>query len=76
MANLNVKIILQDCLSERWTVWFEGLKVDEIDDRSTCLSGEIPDYPALYGLLERIRDLNLHLVTIQVQSISQKGNEK
>ena len=76
MANLTVKIILQNCLSERCMVWFEGLKVDEIDDHCTCLSGEVPDYPALYGLLERIRDLNLHLVTIQVQSISQKGNEK
>lgn len=73
MANLNVKIILQDCLSERWTVWFEGLSIDETKDLSTCLSGEIPDYPALYGLLERIRDLNLHLASVQVQPISQKG---
>ena len=51
-------------LSERWMVWFEGLSIDETEDQSTCLAGEIPDYPALYGLLERIRDLNLHLVSV------------
>lgn len=76
MANLNVKIILQDYMSERWTVWFEGLSVEETEDHYTCLSGEIPDYSALYGLVERIRDLNLHLASVQVETISQKGSKK
>lgn len=76
MANLNVKIILQDYMSERWTVWFEGLSVEETEGHCTCLSGEIPDYSALYGLVERIRDLNLHLAFIQVQPISRKGSKK
>jgi hypothetical protein len=76
MANLNVKIILQDCMSERWTVWFEGLSVEETEDHYTCLSGEIPDYSALYGLVERIRDLNLHLASVQIETISQKGSKK
>jgi hypothetical protein len=76
MPKLNIKIILQDCLSEQWTVWFEGLSIDEIENHFTCLAGEIPDYSALYGLLERIRDLNLHLVSVQVQTRSQKGSKK
>lgn len=75
MPTLNVKIILQDDLSESWTVWFEGLSMEKTEDNGTCLSGEIPDQPALYGLLERIRDLNLHLICVQVQPISQKGNK-
>jgi hypothetical protein len=74
MPNLNVKIILQDDLSASWTVWFEGLHIERTENNSTCLSGEIADHSALHGLLERIRDLNLHLASVQVQSSSQEGN--
>jgi hypothetical protein len=74
MPNLNVKIILQDDLSESWTVWFEGMRIEKAENNSTCLSGEIPDQSALHGLFERIRDLNLHLVSVQVQPLSQEGN--
>ncbi len=74
MSNLHVTIILQDDLSERWTVWFEGLQIEKTEGNSTCLSGEIADQSALHGLLERIRDLNLHLVSVQAQPLSQEGN--
>ena len=74
MPNLNVEIILQDDLSASWTVWFEGLRIDRTENNSTCLSGEIADQSALHGLLERIRDLNLHLVSVQVQPSFQEGN--
>ena len=76
MSMLNVTIILQDDLSESRIAWFEGLSIEKIEDHFTRLSGEIPDYPALYGLLERIRDLNLHLLSAQVQSMSKKGTIK
>jgi hypothetical protein len=76
MPKLIVKIILQDDLSERSMVWFEGLHIEKAENNSTCLSGEILDQPALYGLLERIRDLNLHLVSVQVQPIPPKGNQQ
>jgi len=74
MHTLFVKIILQDDLSESWTVWFEGLCLEKSENDSTCLSGEIADRSALYGLLERIRDLNLHLVSVHVQPLSREGN--
>jgi hypothetical protein len=76
MSPLNIKIVLQDELSASWNVWFENLCVDRGEDHTTCLSGDVVDYPALYGLLERIRDLNLHLESVQVQSISQKGTNQ
>ena len=74
MPKLYIEINLQDDLSESWITWFEGVNIRKAENNSTCLSGEIPDQSALYGLLERIRDLNLHLVSLQVQPISQKGN--
>ncbi len=76
MSQLYVEVTLQDNLQGTCLTWFEGLQIQHMENRSTCLSGELADTPALYGLLERIRDLNLHLVTVQVQTISQKGNEK
>ena len=74
MPKLYVQILLQDDLRESWTVWFEGLHIERKDSNSTYLSGEIADHSALHGLLERIRDLNLHLVSVQVQPLSQEGN--
>ena len=74
MSRLHVEITLLDDLSETWLVWFEGLHIRSMENSSTCLSGEIPDYPALYGLLERVRDLNLHLAAVQVEPTRVKGN--
>ena len=76
MPKLDIKIIIQDALSESWTVWFDGLNVEKVDNYSTRLSGEVVDHSALYGVLERIRDLNLRLVSVQVQPLPQKGNKK
>lgn len=76
MPNLYVEILLQDELSESWIAWFEGLSIEKTESHSTCVSGGILDYSALYGVLERIRDLNLHLVSVQVKPISMKGNLK
>jgi hypothetical protein len=76
MSRLYLEITLQDNLSATGLAWFDGLQIQPLENNSTRLSGEMADYPALYGLLERIRDLNLHLVTVQVQPISQKGIEK
>ena len=76
MHNLHITILLEDHLSESWIVNFDGLQITSTDNHSACISGDVIDYSALYGLLERIRDLNLHLESIQVQSTHSKGNTK
>jgi hypothetical protein len=76
MPNLYVEILIQDDLSESLTVYFDGLEIKQTEINGTFFSGEIADYSALYGLLERIRDLNLHLLTVQVKSILPKGITK
>jgi hypothetical protein len=73
MPNLYVEILLQDELNEIWATWFEGLRVEKTENGSTRLSGIIADQAALHGLLERIRDLNLRLVSVQVAPIPPKG---
>lgn len=47
-----------------WSEWFEGLQLTHLEDNLTQLSGELPDQAALHGLLEKIRDLNLTLISV------------
>jgi hypothetical protein len=51
-------------LDPRWSDWFAGLKLTHLDGDETLLSGPLPDQAALHGLLERVRDLNLKLISV------------
>ena len=52
-----------------WSDWFEGLTITQEEDGFTLISGELPDQSALYGLLKRVNDLGLSLVSLnQVES--------
>jgi hypothetical protein len=51
-------------LDPRWSDWFAGLQLTHLDGDQTLLSGSLPDQAALHGLLERIRDLNLRLISV------------
>jgi hypothetical protein len=51
-------------LDDRWADWFGGLRV-EIDGTQTVISGLVADQPALHGLLAKIRDLGLNLISVR-----------
>jgi hypothetical protein len=51
-------------LDRRWAAWFEGLRVDH-QGAETVIRGPLADQPALYGLLTKIRDLGLDLVSVR-----------
>ncbi len=51
-------------LEQRWVGWFDGLTVDRRSDGTTVLSGPVVDQSALHGLLERLRDLGVPLISL------------
>jgi hypothetical protein len=57
------EIRVEGVLDERWADWFGGLQVTG-DGTQTLISGRLPDQPALHGLLAKIRDLGLCLVSV------------
>ncbi len=58
------EIKIQGHLDPTWSDWFDGMKLTHLAGDETLLSGSLPDQPALHGLLERIRDLNLTLISV------------
>ncbi len=58
------EIRVQGVLPSGWSSWFEGLEVRPAPNRETILSGPLPDQAALHGVLAKIRDLNLKLISV------------
>ena len=70
------EIRLKGHLDTRWTDWFEGLSLTHASDGTTMLSGPVVDQAALYGVLRKVRDLGLPLVSvIQVEPKPADGPE-
>ena len=58
------QIRLKGHLPDRWTDWFEGLTITLEDNGNTLLTGPVVDQAALYGLLRKVRDLGLPLLSV------------
>ena len=58
------EIRLTGHLEAHWTTWFDGMTLSREADGTTVLSGSIPDQAALHGLLQRVRDLGVPLVSV------------
>jgi len=58
------EIRLKGHLDTRWAAWFDGLTLTHHSDGSTIIGGPVADQAALYGLLQKTRDLGLPLISV------------
>ena len=58
------EIRLTGRIGAHWSDWFDGLTVSDDGDGTTVISGLVADQAALHGLLQRVRDLGLPLVSV------------
>ena len=59
------QIRIKGHLGHQWTDWFEGLTITLEEDGDTLLTGPVIDQAALHGLLKKVRDLGMPLVSIR-----------
>ena len=58
------QIRIKGHLGREWSDWFDGLAIRLIDNGETVLTGPVADQAALHGLLKKVRDLGLPLLSV------------
>jgi hypothetical protein len=59
------EIVVKGQLDTDWSGWFEGLTITHNDEGETIVSGLIRDQTALYGILAKMRDMALFLISVK-----------
>ncbi len=57
------EIRVQGCIGNAWVDWFDGLTITQVENES-IIAGPLRDQAALFGLLDRVRDLGLMLIAV------------
>jgi hypothetical protein len=58
------EIRIKGHLDTRWAAWFEGMSLTHAADGTTALIGMVADQAALHGLLQKLRDLGVPLISV------------
>jgi len=58
------EIRIKGHLDDKWADWFEGLTITREDNGETLLSGPVVDQAALHGVLRKVRDLGMPLLSV------------
>ncbi len=69
------EIRLQGHLDPSWSDWFDGMTIIHQDNGDTLLAGTLTDQAALHGLLNRVSDLGILLISVNPVENTPDGNE-
>ena len=64
------QIRIKGHLVQKWTDWFEGLTITLEENGDTLLTGQVIDQAALHGILKKIRDLGMPLLSVNVVDLN------
>jgi hypothetical protein len=75
------EIEIKELLEDHWQKWFEGMTLIRVENDQThkgftTIRCYIPDQPALHGLLDKVRDLNLTLLSVQRIDARERSGKK
>ena len=62
---MHYEIRVRGVLDGGWSAWFDGLQVTSDDRGQTTIAGPVTDQAALHGLLAKVRDLGLELLSVR-----------
>jgi hypothetical protein len=62
------QIRVKGALDQEWSAWFDGLEIVALGDGETLLTGRLEDQAALHGLLQKVYNLGLPLISVQRES--------
>jgi hypothetical protein len=65
-----VEICVEGKIDRTWSEWFEGFLITHASQNRTILIGDLPDQAALYGMISKLRDLGLDLISVSSQGKS------
>ena len=51
-------------LDQRWSEWFDGMTITNVENGETIISGSLPDQAALHSMLVKVYNLNLTLISV------------
>lgn len=64
VRRVQYEIVVKGHLGARWSDWFDGFTVATAADGTTVLRGDVVDQAALHGLLQRLRDIGIPLISL------------
>jgi len=73
-TDIGYQIKIKDHLTSDWCEWFEGWRLNNLENGEVILTNPSMDQAALHGALNKIRDLNLTLISV-VQITAEKGSD-
>ncbi len=63
----DVEIIIKGQIDSHWSEWLGGLQISHLEQDQSQLTGSIADQATLYGILTKLRDLDLKLVSVRLK---------
>ena len=64
-----VEILIRGHIDAHWSEWLGGLQITHVEEDKSLLTGAITDQAMLHGILTKLRDLDLKIISVNLQEV-------